>query len=83
MINRIKTGWTFTRILYLSIGVFVMIQSLTDQMWAGVAFGAYFASMGLFAFGCASGNCHANTPANQQKTELNTMDSDIQYEEVK
>jgi len=25
----------------------------------GVFFGGYFASMGIFAFGCAAGNCYA------------------------
>jgi len=57
MKERILTNWTLTRAFYLIMGVFVIIQSFMGQQWFGIAFGGYFAAMGLFAFGCASGNC--------------------------
>jgi hypothetical protein len=57
MINRILTGWTFVRAIYLLLGSMVIFQSAVAKQWAGVIFGAYFASMGLFAYGCAAGNC--------------------------
>ncbi len=57
MKDRIFSNWTFTRALYLIIGCAVIIQSAVSQQWFGVAIGGYFAVMGLFAFGCASGNC--------------------------
>ena len=57
MKERILHNWTFQRLLYLVIGGFVVAQSIADQQWLGVAFGGYFAAMGLFAFGCAAGNC--------------------------
>ncbi len=57
MKERILTNWTYTRALYLLIGIAVIFQSAMSQQWFGVAFAGYFASMGLFAFGCASGNC--------------------------
>ncbi len=57
MKERILTNWTFTRAFYLIMGLFVIIQSIMSQQWFGIAFGGYFAAMGLFAFGCASGNC--------------------------
>ena len=57
MKERILTNWTITRAFYLIMGLFVIIQSFTSQQWFGIAFGGYFAAMGLFAFGCASGNC--------------------------
>lgn len=57
MKERILTNWTFTRALYLLMGIAVIIQSVMSQQWLGVLFGGYFASMGLFAFGCAAGNC--------------------------
>jgi hypothetical protein len=57
MKDRILTNWTFTRALYLIMGLFVIVQSFMSQQWFGIVFGGYFASMGLFAFGCASGNC--------------------------
>ncbi len=57
MKERILSNWTFTRAFYLIMGFFVIIQSYMGQQWFGIAFGGYFAAMGLFAFGCASGNC--------------------------
>lgn len=57
MINRLITGWTIQRGLFVLIGSIIIIQSVLDKQWFGVAFGAYFASTGLFAFGCALGNC--------------------------
>jgi len=60
---RILTGWTFARVLYFAIGIFLIIQSAMDKQWIGVLAGTYFASMGLFAFGCASGNCYGGNCA--------------------
>jgi hypothetical protein len=57
MKERILTNWTFIRLLYLVIGVVVLVQSMLTKQWFGVAFGGYFAAMGLFAFGCAAGSC--------------------------
>jgi hypothetical protein len=57
MKDRILTNWTITRAFYLLMGIFVIVQSFMGQQWFGIAFGGYFAAMGLFAFGCASGNC--------------------------
>ena len=61
MRNRIFTGWTFRRFLYLVIGVMIVIQSIRDQQWVLALAGIYFAAMGLFAFGCASGNCYGGS----------------------
>lgn len=57
MKERVLTNWTFARALYLVMGLIVIVQSLMSQQWLGVLFGGYFAVMGLFAFGCAAGNC--------------------------
>jgi hypothetical protein len=61
MKQRILTGWTFTRVLYLALGSMVVVESIAGQQWVGAAFGAYFAAMGLFAFGCAGGNCYGGS----------------------
>lgn len=58
MKEKLLSGWTFGRLLYLLMGSFLVIQSFQDRQWVGVIFGAYFASMGLFAFGCAAGQCN-------------------------
>jgi hypothetical protein len=83
MKERIMTGWTFTRGLYLLLGVVILIQSLMAKQMMGVVFGGYFASMGLFAFGCASGSCYSGIRkmSNNQKPNANTIDVD--FEEVK
>jgi hypothetical protein len=49
-----------------------------SQQWFGVVFGGYFASMGLFAFGCAAGNCAA-----EPLQKSNTTIEDVKFEEVK
>lgn len=79
LIQRISSGWNFIRILYLVMGILVMIQSAAQKEWIGFAFGSYFASMGLFRFGCAAGNCFV--PASHKQINKNTQD--IQYEEIK
>lgn len=81
MKERLTTGWNFQRIIYLVIGSFILIQSLIELQWMGILFGSYFASMGLFAFGCASGNCFGSTcktPGSKQ----NNIDK-VEFEEVK
>jgi hypothetical protein len=58
MLDRLKYNWTFQRIFYLLMGLAISISSAADKQWAGLLPGAYFLSMGIFAFGCASpGGC--------------------------
>jgi hypothetical protein len=80
MKERILTNWTFTRAFYLIMGIFVIVQSFMVQQWFGIAFGGYFAAMGLFAFGCASGNCIGGNCSTEPKQ--NTI-VDVNIEEVK
>jgi hypothetical protein len=83
MKNRILNNWTFTRALYLLIGTAVIVQSVMSQQWFGVLFGGYFASMGLFAFGCAAGagNCFGGNCEVEQKQK--SIIQDVKFEEVK
>lgn len=83
MKERILNGWTFTRALYLIMGVFVIINAVTNRQWLGIVFGGYFASMGLFAFGCASGNCFGGNCEVEQKQISNATIQDVDFEEVK
>lgn len=57
MRNRIFTGWTWIRAVFLFIGGYVIIQSAFEGEWLGIFLGAWPAAMGLFGFGCAAGNC--------------------------
>lgn len=83
MKERILTNWTFMRALYLLMGIAVIVQAVMSQQWFGVLIGGYFASMGLFAFGCAAGNCYSGNCAMEQKQKLNTTIQDVEFEEVK
>ena len=60
--NRVLKGWTFSRFMFVLIGSFIIIQAVLDGHWYGVVLGAYVAFMGIFAFGCASGNCNYIPP---------------------
>lgn len=87
MKERLTKGWTFGRVLYVALGAFVVAQSLIQQQWLGVLLGGYFASMGLFSFGCAAGGCfggsqqvrsgHASSPSNSQAMQ------EVEFEEIK
>jgi mannose/fructose/N-acetylgalactosamine-specific phosphotransferase system component IIC len=76
--QRILTGWTFTRAMYVVLGIAFIINSIINQQWIGILFGGYFASMGIFAFGCAAGNCNIQPSSNKSK-----ITQDIAYEEIK
>ncbi len=73
MKERILTNWTFMRGFYLVVGLYIVTQSVLNQEWFGVAFGGYFASMGLFAFGCASGNCRGKSCASTPTQHVDTV----------
>lgn len=81
MKKRILTNWTFTRVLYLIIGIAVIIQSIMIQQWLGIAFGGYFASMGLFAYGCAAGNCFGGNCSTEPEQKSTVQD--VNLEEIK
>jgi hypothetical protein len=83
MKERILNNWTITRILYFVIGSFVIIQSVIDKQWPGIIFGGYFAAMGLFAFGCAAGNCFGGYCSAEPQQKSNTTIQDIESEESK
>ena len=83
MKERIITNWTFTRILFLIVGITFIVQSVMSRQWYGIVFGGYFASMGLFAFGCASGNCYGGNRASTSKQKQNTSIKEVKFEEVK
>lgn len=58
MKQRILYNWNFQRILFLAFGVLMISQAIYERSWIGLLPGIYFAAMGLFAFGCAAGNCY-------------------------
>lgn len=78
MKQRILTGWTFGRLLYLFMGLVVIVESVNSHQWPGLLFGAYFASMAIFNFGCAAGACYA--PPHRRSKDVK---EEPKFEEVK
>jgi hypothetical protein len=56
--KKIFNGWTLPRFFYFLIGGLIFVQSLLVMEWLGIVAGGYFTAMGLFGFGCASGQCY-------------------------
>ena len=83
MKERILTGWTLTRALYLIMGRYIVVQSVLDQQWVGILLGGYFATIGLFAFGCAAGNCGVGSSSENQKNQHSSNYEEVAFEEVK
>jgi hypothetical protein len=51
MKERILTGWTFMRALYLIMGVTLIIQAMLAKQYMLVALGGYFSAMSVFGIG--------------------------------
>lgn len=83
MKERILTGWTLARVLYTAVGLFLIVNSIGDRQWFGIVFGIYFASMGIFAFGCAAGNCYTARRGSECASTSDSAIQNVQYEEVK
>jgi hypothetical protein len=83
MKERILTNWTFTRVFYLIAGCAIIFQSVISRQWFGVAFGGYFAAMGLFAFGCASGNCLGGNCEADPKQKPSAMVEGVEHEDIR
>ena len=81
--QRILTGWTVIRALYLVIGVFVIVQSIMESQFVGILFGGYFTSMAVFNYGCAAGACYTGANTTQTNAKLKSETLDVTYEEVK
>ncbi len=68
MKKRVLTGWTIQRAIYVILGGIIIAQSIIEHQWPLALAGAYFASMGLFAFGCAAGNCYGGNCYSETQT---------------
>jgi uncharacterized membrane protein HdeD (DUF308 family) len=81
MKRRLFTRWTFMRILYLLAGILIAIQALLAREWPAVFIGGWFIAMGLFALGCAAGNCFS--PPQTQSKKNTPDDTFVSFEEIK
>lgn len=75
---RLLTGWNARRILFLVAGIWTLSEARAQGEILLALPGAYFALMGLLAFGCASGNC-GYTPPGPAGDSAHPAD----YEEIK
>lgn len=82
ILSRITTNWTITRAIYTILGMLVIYQGIAEKQTFAIAFGLYFAAMGLFNFGCASGVCN-NSLNETKRSKVNADMQDIQFEEIK
>jgi len=83
MKERLLTGWTFRRGLYLAMGITIVVQSIISKQIMGTFLGVYFASMGLFAFGCAGGNCFGGNCETRPIKKADNNIEDVTFEEIK
>lgn len=82
--ERLTTGWTFIRVLYLGMGILLIAQSIAEQRWLGLFIGGYFSAMGLFRFGCASGSCYGGSCNNYDSpVPENGSKTGVEFEEIK
>lgn len=78
--ERVLTGWTWRRWLYVVMGVFITMQGIDDHQQLEIMMGLYVAAMGIFSFGCAAGFC---LPQNKVDQEYNGQISETEFEEIK
>ena len=74
---QISSGWNLRRFFYTGIGMLLIAQSYLDGPWFGYFIGGYFASMGLFGFGCAGGHCFSPTEKNLNPNLTGNQDTKI------
>ena len=83
VLQRIITGWTLARFVYLGLGSVIMFESLFHSEWLGVVIGGYFAVMGLFGLGCASGACYGGSRMTDRANKNPDQIEEVEFEEIK
>lgn len=83
MKERILNGWNLQRAIYVVLGGYMIVQSILEKQWIGALLGGYFASMGLFAFGCAAENCVGNGSDYARTKKLQKELPHTEFEEIK
>jgi hypothetical protein len=86
MKNRILYGWSPRRALYSLGGIAIIVYAIIAKEWLGALLGGYFAAMGVFNFGCASGNCGYVRDRHRKiytRKDAATGLEEINFEEIK
>ncbi|MFN5984293.1 MAG: hypothetical protein ACK476_00595 [Fluviicola sp.] len=79
--SRLLKNWNLSRILFLFLGISILYQTTQSNEWFGYIIGVYFLLMGVFALGCASGNCGIPHSTNTRVSNSEN-DETIHFEEV-
>jgi hypothetical protein len=79
--SRLLKKWNLSRILFLFLGISILYQTTQSNEWFGYIIGVYFLLMGVFALGCASGNCGIPHSSTTSTTNSETKE-EIHFEEV-
>ncbi len=74
-------NWNLSRILFLFLGISILYQTTQSNEWFGYIIGIYFLLMGVFALGCASGNCGIPHTSITSDTHSENKE-EIHFEEV-
>ncbi len=80
MKERILYNWHSVRVVYLVIGLLITVYAAVTKEWTGLLPGAYFLSMAVFHFGCATGGCYVAPMKNAAKK---TASTEPVFEEIK
>lgn len=83
MKERILNGWNLQRAIYVVLGGYMIVQSIMEKQWIGALLGGYFVSMGVFAFGCAAGNCLRKGSDYARGKKLQEELPHTEFEEIK
>jgi len=83
MKERLLHNWTITRVFYVLIGSYTAISAFIEKEWIFGILGLLFASMGLFALGCAGKNCFSKSCEISNQKSNPSIEKEIEYEEIK
>ena len=79
MIQKFLSGWSFMRLLRLTLGIAIIVQGAMVKDWLFIALGALFSLMHIFNIGCCgASSCNTNYQNNNAKTV-----DEISFEEIK
>ena len=74
--------YSIIRWFYAIVGLGIFFSALLDKKYLEMIFGLYFASMGIFNYGCAAGFC-GNPKANNNVQITDKVNNEITFEEIK
>lgn len=75
--------YNIIRWLYAIAGLGIFFSALNEKKYLEMIFGLYFASMGIFNYGCAAGICGTTKPNIPNLKNKEIDNNKITFEEIK